>query len=253
MRTMRALLSTEATKLKKTATLWLSLIVPAMLLLLLFIGLVDDYFRHPIRRMPASAEAEWISVLARPWMLWAHLLPILIAVEAAGLASPEHAGKHWKQLYALPIPRWSVYVAKALMCALLTAGSSLFFSAGLVALGLARSELFHLQIASDVPLGVVLEVTARAYLASWCVIAIQTWLSVRFSGFAISIGTAVAALLFSGLAAQFGVAGLYPWTMPLDSLPWGWSEAPAPAMVSPLLCVAVAVAAGWHLSRREVV
>jgi lantibiotic transport system permease protein len=254
MRTMGALLSTEATKLKRTATLWLSVIVPMMFLALLFIGLLNEYAHQRGLRMSRSLLDEWNNVLRGPWTLWTLVaLPILIAVEAAGLSSPEHAGKHWTQIFALPIPRWNVFAAKAIVCGLLTGVSSLVFTGGVVVLSLLRSGLFHLHLASGIPWSLVVQITARTYLASWCVICVQTWLSVRFTGFAIPIGTALAATLFGGVAAQLGVTGWYPWTMSADSLPWGWSHTPASAMISPVLCLAVALLANWHLSRREIV
>jgi hypothetical protein len=139
------------------------------------------------------------------------------------------------------------------MCALLTGASALIFTAGVVALGLLQSGLFHLDMAAGIPWGLVLRIAARSYLASWCAIAIQTWLSLRFSGFAIPIGIALAATLFTGAATQFRITGWYPWAMMTDSLPWGWSHVPAPAIVSPVLSLAAALLAGWHLSRRETV
>jgi len=254
MRTIRALLSTEATKLKHTATLWLSAIVPVTMLTLLFIGLLNEYFQHRGLGMQQSALELWNNTLRGPWTMWTLVAaPILIAVEATGLASPEHAGKHWTQLFSLPIPRWSVFAAKAIMCALLTGASSLIFTAGAIALGLMQSELYHLDMASGIPWGLVLRIAARSYLASWCAIAIQTWLSLRFSGFAIPIGTALAGTLFTGAASQFRITGWYPWSMMADSLPWGWSHVPAPAIISPALCLLVGLLAGWQMSRREVV
>jgi hypothetical protein len=256
MRTIRALLSTETTKLKHTATLRLSVIAPAVVLVLVVSVLLKQYFHnfHSRSWMPRPPADEWNRFLQGLWAPWALVVaPILISVEAAGLASLEHAGKHWKQLFALPIPRWSIFAIKMLICGLLTGASFLVFSVGSLGMGLLNSGLYGLHMASEIPWSLLLRVAGRAYLASWPAIAIQMWLSMRFSGFAIPIGTGLAATMATAAVTMFGLAGWWPWSMPGDSLPWGWEHVPAPAMISPVVCVLVAVLACWHLSRREIV
>ena len=84
MRTMRALLSTEATKLKHTATLWLSPIVPVTMLVLLFIGLLNQYFQQHGPGIPPSTQDMWNNILRGPWTLWT-----LVAIA--------HPDCRWKQ------------------------------------------------------------------------------------------------------------------------------------------------------------
>jgi len=249
---MRALLSTEITKLKHTSTLWLSVIFPAIVLILQFIALLDQYSRGipgPFRPL----TSEWGIGLRQPWMVWTvAIMPILISLEAVGLVSAEHAGKHWKQLYALPIPRWSIFVAKTAVCALLTGVSLLLFSAGVLGLELLRSGLFHLHMASAIPWGLILRICGGAYLASAAVIAVQMWLSMRFAGFAIPVGVALACMIAAGTLGRVDLAGWWPWSMPADSLPFGVGHVPASMLVSPLAFSVILVLGGWRLSRREV-
>jgi cytochrome oxidase assembly protein ShyY1 len=47
--------------------------------------------------------------------------------------------------------------------------------------------------------------------------------------------------------------GWWPWTMPMDSLPFGIDHVTPSLIVSPLAFAIIAVLAGWQLSRREVV
>jgi ABC-2 type transport system permease protein len=247
-------LAGEATKLKHTATFWLSLIVPTAVVLALLLGLLEGYVHQHVPRMSRPLWDEWSNTLRGPWTIWtAAVMPIMVAVEAAGLASLEHSGNHWKQLFALPIPRWTVFAVKISMCCILTGASSLVFSGGVVVLALLRSGLFHLHLASAVPWSFIVSITAKTYLASWCVIGIQTWLSMRFSGFAIPLGTALGATLFGGAVGQLGIVGWYPWRLPLESLPWGQTGAAMSVVVSLGLFLAVALLAGRNLSRREIV
>jgi hypothetical protein len=253
MELMRALLSTEITKLKHTSTLWLSVIFPTIVLILQFIALLDQYSRG----IPLPARlvaAEWEIGLRQPWMVWTvAIMPILISLEAVGLVSAEHAGKHWKQLYALPIRRWSIFAAKTAVCAILTGVSLLLFSAGVLGLELLRSGLFHLHMASAIPWGLILRISGGAYLASAALIAVQVWLSMRFAGFAIPVGVALASTIAVGVFRLLDLAAWWPWTMPADSLPFEMHHVPASIIVSPVAFAVLVMLAGWRLSRREVV
>jgi lantibiotic transport system permease protein len=253
---LAAVWSTEVTKVKRTSALWLSLIAAALFLFLDFAEVLRRYF-HPGPRPPHMVlpplATLWNNALRGPWTIWVVVTPILIAVTAAGLSSPEHAGKHWKQLYALPIPRWSLFAAKALLCGAITAVSFLVYGAGVLAIELLSGSLFDEGMAAAIPWSLMLSVAGRAYLAAWAVIAIQIWLSMRFAGFAIPVGTGLAGVLLGSLFAQLEIPGWWPWSMPVDTLPWrGPYHVPASAVVSPLTCLLVAVLACWFLSRREV-
>jgi hypothetical protein len=252
METIRALWSTEITKLKHTSTLWLSVIFPVVVLLEL-IGLLEAHY-HSMPRPPRPLTDEWDIALRPLWTIWTvAVVPILVSLEAVGLASPEHAGKHWKQLYSLPIPRWSIYAAKTAVCALLMAASFLLFGIGAFALSLLRSGLFHLNLTAAIPWGLILQTAGGAYLASAALIAVQMWLSMRFSGFAIPMGICLAAILSGSVLRPLDLLGWWPWTMPMDSLPFGIDHVTPSPIVSPLAFAMIAVLAGWQLSRREVV
>ena len=186
----RALLSTEITKLKHTSTLWSSLIFPALILMLPMINLIGEYTVWT-PRSPRPLLDEWNTAIRPWWTIWTAALPLLIAMQTAGLANLEHEGRHWKQLYTLPIPRWSIFAAKIVVCGLLVGVNFLIFGVGVLGLGLLRSGLFHLNMASEIPWSMILRLAGRAYLASSAVIAIQMWLGMRVSGFAIPLGVAL--------------------------------------------------------------
>jgi ABC-2 type transport system permease protein len=250
---IRALWSTEITKLKRSSTVWFSVIFPVLILSLALISLLGEY-AHWVPRPPRPAEAEWESILKPWWALWtAAVIPLLIAMEAAGLTSPEHLGKHWKQLYTLPIPRWRFFAVKAMVCGLLVGASFVLFAAGVLSMGLLRSFLFHLDMGSAIPWSLTLRLAARTWLASCAMIAAQMWLSIRFPGFAIPVGTALAAAVLGAALRQVGLGGWWPWTMPFDSLPWGVRHVPASPVVSPAICVVLILLASRQISRSEIV
>src|SRR4051794_38995740 len=96
-----ALLSSEAIKLRRSAPVRLAIAAPALLLAL---ELLTMFGRRTINS--TNAPALWTDLLSFGWVMWLGLFtPALIAFEAISLAGIEHGGRHWKQLFALPIPR----------------------------------------------------------------------------------------------------------------------------------------------------
>ena len=254
MHAVRALWSTELKKLRGTAVVWMTIAFPLLLLLLELIGLLESYYQS-LPRMPTTPLDEWHLALRPLWTIWTvAAVPILISLQAVALVSPEHTGKHWKQLYALPIPRWNIFAAKTAVCVLLTGVSFLIYTVGSFGVALVRSDLFHLNMIAGVPWAPILQMAGRAYLACAAVIAIQTWLSMRFSGFAIPLSAGLAGVMASAIFRKpLELAGWWPWTMPADSLSFGVEHVPTSAFVSPMAFVVIVVLASRHLSRREVI
>ena len=122
----------------------------------------------------------------------------------------------------------------------------------MLGLGLLRSGVFHLHMASGIPWGLMLRAAGRGYVASSAVIAIQMWLSMQVSGFAIPVGAGLGATMAGTVLSQIHLIGWWPWLMPVDSLPWGMDHVPASLIVSPVAFVVLAVLAEWRLSRSEI-
>jgi lantibiotic transport system permease protein len=59
-------------------------------------------------------------------------LPLFITLEVALLAGLEHGQDHWKDLFVLPIPRWTIYTAKLATAALLLALSLVLLGVGVL-------------------------------------------------------------------------------------------------------------------------
>jgi hypothetical protein len=255
MRMCWALVSTEATKLKHTMALWLSVAVPTVVVGLELIDVLNSYFHSgpAMLASQSSATDAWKRSLYGSWTAWASVVaPILISVEAASQASLEHVGNQWKQLLGLPVPRWSILVAKLVLCGLLVGASFLLFALGALGLGLLRSALYDLHMSSAIPWKLVLRIAGRAYLACWAVMAIQMWLSMRFRGFAVPVGTGLAATMAGSFAIRLGFGGWWPWSMAADSLPSRWGHVPVSAAISPLFCLLMVILACWHFSRSEI-
>jgi hypothetical protein len=249
-----ALVSTEAIKIRRTLALWLVVVAPALAFTMVLILLFNRNSSSPIE----DATTMWRSLLGTAWGFWLGLVtPILISFETASLANLEHGGNHWKQLFAFPIPRWSVYATKMVFCGLLVGASFLVVVLGFIGDGLIFGAVRGLPLASAIPWGEILHLAGKAYVASWLVIAIQSWLSARFFGIATPAG-----LGFAALVIGFGLLGVpgghfswwYPWTLPLRTLSGGprdLHDTVWPAVFGCAGGVLVGALACWDLARRR--
>jgi hypothetical protein len=150
--------------------------------------------------------------------VWAvFMLPLLITLETALINGVEHGEKQWKHIFALPIPRHAVYTSKLLIAQSLAAASTLILCALTVLVGLAlirlRPELPH---ASAIPYVWILKHAAFVWLAAWLITSIHTWVSIRWPGFALALGTGIGGTFFAIFAASAGMGKYYPWLLPVN-------------------------------------
>jgi ABC-2 family transporter protein len=105
-------LQAEVLKLKRTMALRLVVLATAVVALLAF-------FIQSVaitRGIGDFAAALWDSHSRNALTIWAvFLMPLLITIEAALLGAVEHGEQQWKHLFALPVPRYAIYVAKFLL------------------------------------------------------------------------------------------------------------------------------------------
>lgn len=242
----------EALKLRRTLALWTVVIAPVVTVAMMTANLLS-------RARPVHLPRDpWTSFVTEGILfLWCILaLPLHVTLQAALLSGLEHAEGTWKHLFALPIPRWTVYAAKLLAGALLLAAScvalgALSLVAGLV-VGALRPEI---GFPPGVPWGSVASEVGLIFLATWLMLAIQVWVSLRWSSFAVPSAVGIAATV-AGLV--LGISGgapawthYYPWLLPFQSVVRGVQTAPlAVGVIGGLL---VAAAGCWDVTRRDVV
>ena len=168
--------------------------------------------------VPAADFNLWGMISRASLSLWAvFMLPLLITLETALINGVEHGEKQWKHIFALPIPRHAVYVAKFLIAQSLAAASTLILCALIAIVGLAltrlRPELPH---SGAIPFVWILKHAAFVWLASWLIIAIHIWVSIRWAGFAIALGAGIGGTFFAIFAASAGMGKYYPWLLPVN-------------------------------------
>jgi hypothetical protein len=209
--TMPRALHAELLKLRRTMAFRMVFVTPLLVALLQFFALW--------RTKKFGADFRlWETLPNNMLAIWAvFMMPLLITLETALLNGIEHADKQWKHLLALPVPRHTVYLAKFVTAQALIVVSTLVLCALTVLVGLAVMGLRpELAASGPVPYGWLARHALFVWLAAWLVVAIHTWVSIRWSGFALALGTGIAGTFFALFAASASVGKFYPWLLPMN-------------------------------------
>jgi lantibiotic transport system permease protein len=204
-------LHAEMLKLKRTLAFRMIFVAPLLVATLQFFVIWNQ-------RRPGADFNLWEMISRASLSVWAvFMLPLLITLETALINGVEHGEKQWKHIFALPVPRRAVYTAKFLVAQALAAASTLILCALIVLVGLAGARLRpDLPHTGAIPYVWILKHAAFVWLASWLIIAIHTWVSIRWQGFALALGAGIGGTFFAIFAASAGVGKYYPWLLPLN-------------------------------------
>ena len=254
MRDLLRALAAELLKIRRTRALLIALAAPYLVALLPFVVALS--MGETMVRRPAFAPWSWLVEMAfSTWTLV--LFPLLLSLEAALLAAIEHRSQGFKHLFALPVLRGAVYGAKQIAMVLLTAGSLLLLLLGLVAAGLGLRALRPgLGFEAPVPWSDLLVCAARVLAASGLILAIHTWMSLRWRSFApvLALGILATVVTVALNSGDVEVWPWFPWSLPFRAA-HGFAQAarePALLAVGALGGLAAAVLAGWEMTRRDV-
>lgn len=234
-------LSAERLKLHGTLAAWMCLVAPAVVVGVYVLQI--SFSNFPANRAAPSPDLAWASFVQATLVLWAFLmLPLLVTLQAALLAGLDHQGNQWKHLLALTPPRRVHFLAKLLALAALVALSQL---AMLVLLPLGGMVLSVVKPAFGLlggpPWGVLVRDLAEIYAACLLLIALHTWIALRWRSFAVAVGVGMGATVMGFLIGQSGRFGpWYPWSLPMQTLASDPAVAPQVAAYSVVAAVAVA-------------
>ena len=201
----------ELLKLKRTLAFRVIFVLPFLVALLEFFIVVRT------KKFPATFNL-WQTLPANSLQVWAvFMMPLLIALETALLNGIEHSDRQWKHIFALSVPRHAVYFAKFVVAQALIFISTFFLSFLTVIVGLAAIQ-FRPELASSgpVPFVSIAKTTGMVWLASWLIISIHTWISMRWSGFPIPLGAGIGGTFFALFAASAAIGKYYPWLLPMN-------------------------------------
>jgi hypothetical protein len=201
----------EILKLKRTLAFRVIFALP------LLVGLLEFFIVWRTKKFPASFNL-WQTLPSNSFQVWAiFMLPLLITLETALLNGIEHSDKQWKHIFALPVPRHSIYLAKFIVAQALILISTAVLAVLIVIVGVAATYMrTELANSGPVPFGWIAKYTLLVWIAGWFIIAIHTWISMRWSGFPIALGAGIGGTFFALFAASASIGKYYPWLLPLN-------------------------------------
>ena len=240
---MLTVLSVEVRKLNRSLALLLALAAPGLIAVFAFFMMLR-----------AKQPSPWEMWMGTGSAIWAYfMMPMSVTALTALVAHMEHGPRSWDHLRALPIPRWSLYAAKAICVIGLVALMSV------AVLGLSgAAALLAAQIKPVVAPTGVFELAAYArslglmVVAGTLMIAIQFWVAMRFASFVPALIVGIGGTFFAVVATAAKQGVFMPWQMPVNILAGeAWRMQTALGLGGGLGLVVLILAVA-HLARREV-
>jgi ABC-2 type transport system permease protein len=247
---IRRALSAETLKLKRTLALWMVLIAPLTVVVLNFLMLWQRGASYLL-----VADSAWHGLTQNITAFWSLLmLPLYVTLETALLGVVEHNTQQWKHLYALPLPRWSIYAAKWLISLALVAASTLVLWIGTILCGLLLNVVEPtLTLSTSIPLWDILRPMGTIGLIGLLIIAIHLYVGLRWSNFTISIGFGMVATTINIMIMNSEKwSKVYPWSLPTFALEDTVGYLPTALAIGVIGGVIAGLLGMWHVSRREV-
>ena len=251
MKSLLRACSAEVLKLKSTLAFWLALVAPVAMSALQFMLIQRSGLAY---LEPGETAWEYhMDQLINFFTLL--MLPLFVTLETALAGNMEHVNQQWKQLFALPVRRGAIYASK-LFSGLLLIGISLIGL--LVTIVLSGWVLGALHpdwgFNEPVPWLHMFKLLGLVYVGSWLLIAIHTWISLRWQNFALASAVGIVLTIAGMLVINSEYAPYYPWTLSaFAELTYSRGGDPSASLVTAAVgSVVVSLLGGWNVVRRDV-
>jgi len=242
LRTTRA----ELLKIRRTRALWLAVGAP-LTVVALFVALVLAGAIDP-------SENGWMRPAQGILVTWAMLmLPLYVALETALINGIDHNSSGWTHVFALPVPRWSVHLAK-LLVALGAVGLSTVVLAGGLSAVIAVLEWMGSGSGADLPWRFVACRSLDTYGGALAIIALHHGLSMRLRGFEAPVGLGmIGAVVGTQVSASSEYWFFFPWSYPTVASSASDPDARLLALaLSAALAVGIALVTTYDTATRDI-
>jgi hypothetical protein len=208
-------LSTECLKLKRTLALWMVLVSPLVMVLLQF--LISNKGANVFLRDGADAWPPMVRQTVEVWTLL--MMPMFVTLETSLLAGLENTGNNWKNLLALPAPRWTLYVSKLVVAIALLWLAHIILIIGTIGSGLLLRRDHPAMNMGGMPLSPFVVPIARVSVSTLLAVVIQHWVSLRWRSFTVAMGFGMCAMIIGVFAVQSKEFGAwFPWSLPIRAV-----------------------------------
>ncbi|TPW00655.1 MAG: lantibiotic export permease, partial [bacterium] len=192
---MLAVLSVEIRKLNRSLAVLLAVAAPSLIAIFAFFNLMRGKTPQPWEMWMVSSIGIWAFFM----------LPMSVTALTALVAHMEHGPKSWDHLRSLPLPRWRLYAAKAIVVLAVVAimsAATLLLTWGAVTLATTLKP--NLTPTGSLDIALYATTMGKVFLAAILMVAIQLWAALRFASF-------VPALVLGIGGTHRPWAGVRPW------------------------------------------
>lgn len=175
---------------------------------------------------------------------------LLLGLLLAGL---EHTDRNWKFLLSLPIPKWTVYIAKLIVAIALVWVAHAVLVAGTLLSGMVLRQFAPALKLGALPVSQMAWPLAKISLSVLLAVTIQHWVSLRWPSFVTAMGFGMTAMVVGFLAVNSADYGPWvPWSLTLHTLMPRGTAVVNPMVYSTVAALSVAIAGAWNFAHREV-
>jgi lantibiotic transport system permease protein len=202
----------EWLKTKRSAAFWLVLIgsifIPLILLAASFANFDDLYGEY-------HSGHFWKMTFRRAWQFMAlFLLPMGVILATSLITQMEFKNNTWKQLHTTPQHFTTIFFAKLAVIIALMLSFFLLFNLAICLVGVIPSAVFRgIDLPVEAfPIKHVLKLSAKFFIDSLPVIALQYLLSLQFKNFLVPVGFGLGFYVTSMIAINWKFGYLVPYT-----------------------------------------
>lgn len=210
----------ELIKLKETFAFWLTIISAVLFPILFFIA----YNLKHETLTPEIGINPWDKFMSTQIQnSIPFFIPMFIVLITSLIMQIEHNSLGIKNIFALPVPKWSVYFGKLTIVLLAIITTYIYYYTTILisgaALGAIHSDLSFLNFHPDY--FKYIKILSTSFIASLGIIGIQFWLSFRYQNFIIPLGIGMFFAIVGIIISQAPQSVYFPYSFTVLSVTLG--------------------------------
>lgn len=232
----------ELTKLNRSLV-WLLAAAPPGMMGIMILGM----------GLSGNGAEDWAQLIMSGTAIWAYLLmPLTLTALTALIAGVEHNCGGWTWSLAQPVPKTVVFLAKAVISALLMGLIGAGIGIAVLLAGLILSVVHpDAAMTGELDAGLMASLIGRMWAASLLVVAIQFTVSHAFRAFAVPIVVGIGGTFASVVATSWKYGIYFPWLLPVNMLASDPARAQQALLTGLLGGITIFVLASLWLARRD--
>ncbi len=195
-------LRSEFYKSRNTLSFWSAILLPLIICALI----AEGFYVNSNKLAGMTGMMQWFRFSgAFLGVMGSLLLPMLVIFQTFSINNMEHRADMWKSLFALPLPKWSVYSSKFVYAVFLTALCLTLFASFIIAaaylMNFFKPEFKFNQFDMS---ALLFKLHLKLFLASISIISLQFVFSLLWSDFIQCMGLGFLLTIFGIIVANLG-------------------------------------------------